>query len=186
MVEPGELQLTTLAQHLGLSVKTVYYYFLTRTALIDALTELGAQTIGLPNYEECATWQEVLTETARWSYSVGQADPGLQARHAEILGPGIESMHRTIHRLQDLGWNSQSALHAYVTVSSWASAIGKAARNTHAIGGLAKANIRKNIDGYASTATIKEISNMLSETTIDEIYERGLRTVLVGIAGTLL
>src|SRR4051812_35874238 len=75
-VEASELQLTTLAQRLGISVKTVYYYFPNRKALLDAITERTVSEEGFVDLSVCARPREVLEQVAYWAYRIGRTQPG--------------------------------------------------------------------------------------------------------------
>ena len=86
--DPQHLQLTVLAQQLGIAVKTVYYYFPTRKILLEALTERSVQQLGLPDLDKARDWRAVLTEAARWAYELGYNKPGYYAQSPGAIGSG--------------------------------------------------------------------------------------------------
>lgn len=184
--DPLALQLTALAEQLGISVKTVYYYFPTRKALLDALTERAVAEMGLPAVALAATWREVLGEDARWHYRLGASQPGWYFETAAPRGMGIEAWRLVHHRLVELGWTERDALMAHAVVNNWAVAAGESAHRTINMGGLSVENIRRHLDDYADPALVDELGRLMSAFTVEQVFEEGLRIVLAGIEKAVL
>jgi AcrR family transcriptional regulator len=184
--DPLELQLTRLAQDLGISVKTVYYYFPTRRALLDALTERAVAGMGLPAVGEAQGWREALTRLAHWCYRLGADQPGWFNDPVTPRGVGLRVILEIQGRLAELGWSEQDALRAYAAVSNWAVSAGEAASRTRELGGLSVDNIRRHLDDYADPEAVERLSRLMASMSVDQLFEDGLEIVLAGVEARLL
>jgi TetR/AcrR family tetracycline transcriptional repressor len=184
--DPVGLQLTTLAQALGISVKTVYYYFPTRRALLDALTERAVTELGLPDVADAPDWRAVMRACALWAYRLGASQPGWFSGSAAARGVGVEALRRTYVRLIELGWSERDAVRAHSVMCNWALAAGEAAHVTRLSGGMGIDNIHRHLADYADPETIDDLTRMMSAFDIDEMFEDGLKIILAGLEATLL
>ncbi|WP_315724157.1 TetR/AcrR family transcriptional regulator [Sphingosinicella rhizophila] len=181
-----DLQLTSLARALGISVKTVYYYFPTRRALIDALTDRAVSHMGLPEFDRAKDWRAVLAEDARWHYRLGSSQPGWFFRTAAPRGIGIEMLRQVQARLAALGWTKRDAMMAHLVICNWAIATGEGVYRSYELGGFDVDNIRRHLDDYADPATVDALSLQMSELDLGEVFETGLDIVLNGIEESLV
>lgn len=183
--DPLDLQLTRLAQELGISVKTVYYYFPTRRALIDALTERAVAVIGLPDIAGAPDWCEVLRRVARWAYGVGRAQPGWFNDPVTPRGVGLRLVFEVQARLVELGFGEREALMAFVTFCNWSTTAGEAAARSSAAGELTLDNIRRHLDDYADPEAVERLSRVMAEVSPERMFEDGLEIVLAGVEARL-
>lgn len=184
-MNPRDLQMTSLAIALGISVKTVYYYFPTRAALLDALTDRAVREMGLPDLASCGTWQQVLSELAGWSFRIGRDHPGWSNDTAGHRGVGMQVAQRALAVLSGLGWTPVDALLAQSIVGNWALMAGQAARNQ-----LEAHEADPRIDAIALQDAVQpgdrvELQDALARITADQLYETGLAVLLAGL-GTQL
>ena len=186
LFEASQLQLTTLAQTLGISVKTVYYYFPNRRALLDALTERTLQEEGEVDLARCARPRDVLEEVGRWAYRVGRTQPGWFFETAAPRGAALRLMTSYLDRMTALGVPDEAALAAFSVVGNYALASGETAHRTEALGGLAIGNVHAHLDGYIDAPTVERITPLMAGTDLDSWFERGLSAVLTGIEKELL
>lgn len=184
--EASDLQLTTLAQRLGISVKTVYYYFPNRKALLDALTERSVQEQGEIDLTGCRGPREVLEQVGRWVYWVGKSQPGWFVETAAPRGAALRLMTSYLDRMTDLGVPDESALLAFSVVGNYAIASGERAHRTEALGGLGTENVHAHLDGYAEASLVERVTPLMAETDLDSWFERGLSAVLTGVEEELL
>jgi AcrR family transcriptional regulator len=186
LFEASDLQLTTLAQRLGISVKTVYYYFPNRKALLDALTERTIQEQGAVDLTSCARPRDVLEEVGRWAYRVGRTQPGWFFETAAPRGAALRLMTSYLDRMTALGVPDDAALAAFSVVGNYALASGETAHRTESLGGLATENVHAHLDGYTDEATVARITPLMAGTDVDAWFERGLSAVLTGVEQELL
>lgn len=185
--EPAELQLTALADALGISVKTVYYYFPARQALLDALTERAVAEMGLPDIMAAATWRDVLTEVAIWFYQLGYSQPGwFIESNIVVRRVGLQLLRLTFTRLEELGWQKSDAMRANLVVSNWAVCRGESA-NANPAGKYSAEQAREMLTDYFS-ADVADEMNMVSQTvgSEQELFDDGLAMVLAGIEQVIL
>jgi len=186
LFEASDLQLTTLAQRLGISVKTVYYYFPNRKALLDALTERTIQEQGAVDLTSCARPRDVLEEVGRWAYRVGRTQPGWFFETAAPRGAALRLMASYLDRMTTLGVPDEAALASFSVVGNYALASGETAHRTESLGGLATENVHAHLDGYTDAATVARITPLMAGTDVDAWFERGLSAVLTGVEQELL
>jgi AcrR family transcriptional regulator len=184
--EASDLQLTTLAQRLGISVKTVYYYFPNRRALLDALTERTVQEQGTVDLTSCARPRDVLEQVGRWAYRVGRTQPGWFFETAAPRGAALRLMTSYLDRMTALGVPDDAALAAFSVVGNYALASGETAHRTESLGGLATENVHAHLDEYTDAATVARITPLMAGTDVDTWFERGLSAVLTGVEQELL
>lgn len=185
--EPAELQLTALADALGISVKTVYYYFPARQVLLDALTERAVAEMGLPDIMAAAAWRDVLTEVAIWFYQLGYSHPGwFIESNIVVRRVGLQLLRLTFTRLEELGWQKSDAMRANLVVSNWAVCRGESA-NANPAGKYSAEQARDMLADYFS-ADVADEMNMVSQTvgSEQELFDDGLAMVLAGIEQVIL
>lgn len=185
--EPAELQLTALAEALGISVKTLYYYFPARQALLDALTERAVADMGLPEIMAAATWREVLTGVAAWFYRLGLTHPGwFIESDIGTRRVGLQLLRLTFARLEELGWQKSDAMRANLVVSNWAVCRGESA-HANPVGKYSPEQARDMLADYFSADVADEMSAM-SQTVGGEqdLFDDGLAIVLAGIEQVIL
>jgi AcrR family transcriptional regulator len=186
LFEASELQLTTLAQQLGISVKTVYYYFPNRKALLDALTERTVQEQGTVDLTTCARPRDVLEQIGRWAYRVGRTQPGWYFETAAPRGAGLRLLTAYLDRMTALGVPDDAAFAAFSVVGNYAIASGETAHRTEALGGLAPENVHAHLDGYTDVSAVARITPLMADTDLDSWFERGLAAVLTGVEHEML
>jgi AcrR family transcriptional regulator len=186
LVEASELQLTTLAQRLGISVKTVYYYFPNRKALLDALTERTVEEQGSVDLSACSRPRDVLEQVARWAYRIGRTQPGWYLETAAPRGAALRLMTAYLDRMSTLGVPDEAALAAFSVVSNYALASGETAHRTETQGGLDEDNVHAHLDDYADAATVARVASLMAGTELESWFERGLSAVLTGVEHELL
>lgn len=185
--EPAELQLTALADTLGISVKTLYYYFPARQALLDALTERAVADMGLPDIMRAASWREVLTEVAIWFYCLGREQPGsFIDTNVAIRRVGLKLLRLTFARLGELGWTTADAFRANLVVSNWAVCRGESA-HANPVAKYSLEETRDMLTGYFSPEVADEMSIMTQTIGSEqELFDDGLAVVLAGIEQVIL
>ena len=186
LFDPVNLQLTTLAEQLGISVKTVYYYFPNRAALIGGLTDRMVDALPLPDVTRCATAREVLTEAARWSYRAAETQPDWFFDVAAPRGAGVRLIGDVFARLGELGSDDVTCLRAFVVVTNYAFAAGQGARRTREAGGLSRSNVDRHLADYADPESGRRIAAAMADLSVDELFEEGLAVVLSGVERELL
>jgi AcrR family transcriptional regulator len=184
--EATDLQLTTLAQQLGISVKTVYYYFPNRKALLDALTDRTVQEQGDVDLSSCATARDVLEQVGRWAYRIGRTQPGWYLETAAPRGAALRLMTAYLDRMSALGVPDDAALAAFGVVGNFAVASGETAHRTEKLGGLAAENVVAHLDEYVDVGMVERMTPLMAETELDSWFERGLSAVLTGVEHELL
>lgn len=180
-----DLQLTRLAQDLKISVKTVYYYFPTRRALLDALTEKIVAGMDLPDVETAGDWREALQRVARWCYRLSMDQPGWFVGPTAARGVGLKLVLRIQARLVELGLTPAQAFKAFAIVGNWAKAAADSALRTEAEGGLDPANIRASLQDYADPEDVEALSALMAAIGLEEVFEDGLEVMLAGIEAKL-
>jgi TetR/AcrR family transcriptional regulator, tetracycline repressor protein len=186
LFEPAELQLTTLAERLGISVKTVYYYFPNRRALVDALTERTVAEIGLPDLDQAISPRAVLEEVARWTYRLADTQPNWYLLSAAPRGLGVRALVCYIARMEALGLGAEPAALAYVAVTSYAMGAGENARNTRELGGTSLANIARQFADYGDERSLSLLQGLIADSDVVQWFEKGLKVVLAGVESDLL
>ena len=182
--EADKLQLTALARHLGISVKSLYYYFPTRQALVHALTEAAVEKMALPSLPDTATWRDVLRESARWYHSLGKSYPGLFPQPS-MTASGNRVVLRVVwlicDRLVQLGWTQHDAVRAHLVVSGWAFLQGERAASEPEFL-FPSGNVQKFLENYLQPNAIEALSSALEVfQTHDDLFESGLKIILSGI-----
>jgi AcrR family transcriptional regulator len=179
------LQLTQLASDLGISVKTVYYYFAGRQEVMDGLTERAVVEMGLPNMAETATWPEVFRENAIWYFRLGFSQPGwVHDPNAPVAVKkmGVEVLQLVCDKLGALGWTKQDAYRAHILVSNWALTLGESVRKTLGEGHFDPENVRRFLSNYTAPAVAEALSDVLQPFQSEqEVFEDGLHILLAGI-----
>jgi AcrR family transcriptional regulator len=186
LFEASELQLTTLAQQLGISVKTVYYYFPNRRSLLDALTERTVQEQGVVDLSSCGTPRELLEQVGRWAYRIGSTQPGWYLDTAAPRGAGVRLLTAYLDRMGDLDVPEDAALAAFSVVGNYAIATGERAHRTQELGGLGSENVRAHVADYSDEATASRMTALMAGTDLEAWFERGLTAVLTGVEQELL
>jgi TetR/AcrR family transcriptional regulator, tetracycline repressor protein len=181
-----ELQLTTLAEQIGISVKTVYYYFPNRKALLDALTERAVAELGYPDVAGCRTPREVLTVLARWGYGVALDHPLWYVEAAPSMALGMRVWSIYLDRMNALGVDDATAFAAYQVVGSYAFGAGAAAYRTREMGGLAGGTVERYLGDVSDAAGAARMAELVRDTDLTAWFERGLSVVLAGLAQELL
>ena len=181
-----ELQLTTLAEHIGISVKTVYYYFPNRKALLDALTERAVAELGSPDVASCRTPREVLTVVARWAYGVALDHPLWYVEAAPSMALGMQVWSLYLDRMNALGVDDATAFAAYQVVGSYAFGAGAAAYRTREMGGLGGADVERYLGDVTDERGAARIAELVRDTDLAAWFGRGLSVVLAGLAQELL
>lgn len=182
--EAEKLQLTALARHLGISAKSLYYYFPTRQALLHALTEAAVEKIALPSFADAATWREVLRESAYWYHNLGKSYPGLFPEPS-MTASGNRVVLRVVwivcDRLVQLGWTQHDAVRAHLVVSGWAFLQGERAASEPELL-FPSGNVQKFLEDYLQPDAINAISSALEGfQTHGDLFESGLKIILSGI-----
>lgn len=185
--EPAELQLTALADALGISVKTVYYYFPARRALLDALTERAVADMGLPDIMAAQGWRDVLAAIAAWYYRLGLEQPGwFVEANVSARRVGLELLRLTFARLGELGWTKQDALRANMVVSNWAVCRGESA-HANPFGRYSTDRMREMLADYLPPDAADELSALQPPFESEAaVFEDGLAVVLAGIERVIL
>lgn len=185
--EPAELQFTALADALGISVKTLYYYFPARQALLDALTERAVADMGLPDIMRAASWREVLTEVAIWFYRLGREQPGsFIDTNVVTKRVGLQLLRLTFARLGELGWTTADALRANMVVSNWAVCRGESA-HANPVGKYSLEETRAMLTDYFSAGVADEMTAVAQLFGSDrQLFDDGLAVVLAGIEQVIL
>lgn len=179
-----KLQLTALARHLGISAKSLYYYFPTRQALLQALTEAAVEKMALPSLAGAATWRDVLRETARWYHNLGKSHPGVFPEPAMTVAGNrvvLRVMWIVCDRLVQLGWTQHDAVRAHLVVSGWAFLQGERAASEPELL-YPSGNVQKFLEDYLQPEAIDALSSALEVfQTHDDLCESGLAIILSGI-----
>ena len=186
LFEASDLQLTTLAQRLGIAVKTVYYYFPNRKALLDALTQRTIDEQGAVDFADCDDARDVLERVAHWVYNVGRTQPGWYFETAAPRGAHMRLLTAYLDRMSALGVEDEAAVLAFSVVGSYALASGETAHRTDALGGLTPDNVHAHLDDYADTDTVARMTPLMAGTDLQAWFERGLSAVLTGVETELL
>jgi AcrR family transcriptional regulator len=186
LFDPADLQLTTLAERLGISVKTVYYYFPNRRALLDALTERTVAEIGLPALDQAASPRAVLEAVARWTFRLTDTQPNWYLLSAAPRGMGIRALASYIARMATLGVPEGPAALAYVVVTNYAMGAGENARNTRELGGTSRANIARQFADYGDEQSLSLLQGLIADSDAEQWFEQGLEVVLAGVEQKLL
>jgi AcrR family transcriptional regulator len=186
LFEASALQLTTLAEHLGISVKTVYYYFPNRKALLDALTERTLEKEGVVDLSRCARPRDVLEQVGHWAYRVGRTQPGWYLQTAAPRGAALRLLTSYLDRMAALGVPDEPALAAFSVVGNFALASGETAHRTEELGGLGTGNVHAHLDGYAEASTVARVTPLMAAIDLETWFERGLSAVLTGVEAELL
>jgi AcrR family transcriptional regulator len=181
-----ELQLTTLAEQIGISVKTVYYYFPNRKALLDGLVERAVAQLGSPDVASCRTPREVLTVIAHWGYGVALDHPLWYLEAAPSMALGMQVWSTYLDRMNELGIDDAAAFAAYEVVGSYAFGAGAAAYRTREMGGLASGTVERYLGDVSDTAGAARMAELVRDTDLTAWFERGLSVVLAGLAQELL
>lgn len=184
--DPRELQLTTLADQLGISVKTVYYYFPNRKAVLDALTERAVALLGAPDLAACRTPRDVLSAIGHWAYGLAQKHPLWYFDTAPPMALGVRELSNYLDLMSTLGVDDRAALTAFEVVGNYAFAAGAAAHRTRAVGGLGKENVERLVRELGDEAAAARISAVIGDVDLVEWFERSLSVVLAGIEQELL
>lgn len=182
--EAEKLQLTALARHLGISAKSLYYYFPTRQALLQALTEAAVERVDLPALADAATWSDVLRRSALWYHSLGKSHPGLFPQPSMTVS-GNRVVMRVLgivcDRLVQLGWTQRNAVRAHMVVSSWAFAQGERAASEPEFY-FPSGNVQEFLEDYLQPDAIDALSAALEGfQTRNDLFEAGLGIILSGI-----
>lgn len=182
--EAEKLQLTALARHLGISAKSLYYYFPTRQALLHALTEAAVEKIALPSLAEAATWRDVLCESARWYHNLGKSYPGLFPEPS-MTPSGNRVVLRVVwlvcDKLVGLGWAPRDAARAHLVVSGWAFLQGERAASEPELL-FPSGNVQKFLEDYLEPDAIDTLSSALQVfQTHEDLFKSGLNIILSGI-----
>lgn len=185
LFDPTELQLTALAKQLGISVKTVYYYFPTRKSLLHALTERAVAEIGLPHLDGLSTWREILAEAARWSYQVGVSDPDGYLNTAGLRGVTLRAAQHVLDRLTALGVSETAGFNAFITVATWAMAAGASAHRTRTSGGLSAENVERHVSEYFEPHVADRLQRLMVGVDLEDHFRTGLEILLAGVADYL-
>lgn len=183
LVPAEDLTLTDLAATLGISVKTVYYYFPNRSALLTALTARTLAMLEPPDFNDCGDWQEALRRTGRWTYRTMRNQPLWALQDAgsvltslsHVLMPCLEVLHRG-------GFGKDEAMAAVVLVSNFAGGMAAAAQNTERVGGLSPGNARAWIRTVTEEESAAAVADVLSSRSIDEWFESALELAIAGAA----
>jgi AcrR family transcriptional regulator len=185
--EPAELQLTTLADALGISVKTVYYYFPARQALLDALTERAVAEMGLPDVMAAQSWRDVLAAAAAWYYRLGMEQPGWFAEtNVSTRRVGLELLRLTFARLGELGWTKDQVFRAHMVVSNWAVCRGESA-HANPFAEYSTDQLRGMLADYLAPDAAHELSAVRQPFGSDaDVFDDGLAIVLAGIEQVIL
>ncbi len=182
--EAEKLQLTALARHLDISAKSLYYYFPTRQALLHALTEAAVEKIALPSVADAPTWRDVLRETARWFYSLGQSHPGLFPQPSMTVSGNrvvLRVMSIVCDRLVELRWTTRDAVRAHLIVSGWAFLQGERAASEPELL-FPSGNVQKSLEDYLPPEAIDALSSALEVfQTRGDLFESGLQIIFSGI-----
>ena len=180
--EPGELQFTALADALGISVKTLYYYFPARQALLDALTERAVADMGLPEIMQAASWRAVLTEVALWFYRLGRERPGsFIDTNVATKRVGLQLLRLTFVRLGELGWTTSDAMRANIVVSNWAVCRGESA-HANPVDKYSPEETRAMLTDYFSAGVADEMTAVAQLFGSDrQLFDDGLAIILAGI-----
>lgn len=183
LFDSRELQLTTLAEKLGISVKTVYYYFPNRKALLVALTDRAVQQHEPPQFTDTANWEETLRVLGDWTYRIAQEHPNwFVDAPAGTLGLGLRVLDDALSRLLAAGFDEIAALHAYDVVTGYAAAAGQAAHRSQTLGGVGEDNVRRHLDEYASTDVAERATRLLADIDMDTWVAKSLDVVIAGVA----
>ena len=183
LVPAEELTLTALAATLGISVKTLYYYFPNRAALLGALSARTLGDLAPPDYARCGSWQEALRETGRWTFRTLRSQPLWALQDAgsamtvlsHVLAPCLDV-------LREEGFEEHEALEALVLVSNFAMGMAASAQNAERVGGLSPGNVRdwiRRVDEDSASAAIGEV---LASRTVDAWFEAALELAIAGTA----
>lgn len=184
--QPGDLQLASLAEALGVSVKTIYYYFPSRAALIAALTEAAIAQLGTPDFAAAADWRAVLRIDAAWHYRLGRSHPGWfhDPAPSSARRVGFEALRQIAAALEALGWSGPDAIRAHVVIATWAISQGEAQASYGEIGLDA---LRAELDHYADGAGAEAVNRLIAPfATPDRLFEDGVEIILAGIERTLV
>lgn len=185
--EPAELQLTALADTLGISVKTLYYYFPARQALLDALTERAVADMGLPDIVRAENWRAVLTEVATWFYRLGLEHPGwFIEQNFGVRRVGLQLVRQAFTRLEELGWTKFDALRANTVISNWAVCRGESA-HANPYNKYSREQTRAMLADYFAADVADEMSSVSHMFRGEQqIFDDGLTIVLAGIEQVIL
>ncbi|SEH13919.1 transcriptional regulator, TetR family [Sphingopyxis sp. YR583] len=186
--DPNGLQLASLADRLGVSVKTIYYYFPGRQSLVDAITERAIAETNPPEYSGCGTWQEVVRQTALWYSHLGTSQPGWMNDPAAPIGikkVGLNVLRLACRKLAQFGWGTHDAYRAHVLVSNWAIAQGESARA--ADGDYRSEDIERTLEDYGEESFITELSDIMGPLKLaSDVFEDGLQILIAGIEATIV
>jgi AcrR family transcriptional regulator len=182
--EAEKLQLTALARHLGISAKSLYYYFPTRQSLLHALTEAAVEKIALPSLADAATWRDVLRESARWYHNLGKSHPGSFPQPSMTVS-GNRVVLRVVwivcERLVQLGWTQHDAVRAHLVVSGWAFLQGERAASEPEVL-FPSGTVQKFLEDYLQPDAIEALRSALEVfQTHGDLFESGLEIILSGI-----
>jgi TetR/AcrR family transcriptional regulator, tetracycline repressor protein len=186
LFDPLELQLTTLAEQLGISVKTVYYYFPNRRELLDALTTRAVAELGEPQLDRCSTPSAVLRELAWWAFRLGERHPGWYFDTAGPRGVTLRVTRDYLGRMAELGIDDTISLRAYLVVANYALATGESVNRTLRMGGLSATNVRRHLAEYGDDAMVDRLTAMMADVDVEQLFEDGLAVVMSGVERELL
>ncbi len=188
---PADLQFTTLARELGISAKTIYYYFPARQALIDGLTQRAVEQIGYPDIGGATEWRQVLREDARWHYRAGTLRPRWfndeEVPTAGLRKLGIDIFRLVCNKLSSFGWDPKDACRAHVIVSNWAVALGESIQGSVDATDVTEESFRKMLEDLADSDTADEMVRILFPVRLpEELFEDGLEVLFAGIGKTIV
>ena len=122
-----QLSMPALAEHLGVGVTSIYWYFRKKDDLLNAMTDVAVDTYiaGMPPLPDDQPWQELLYNHFHTSREVHRNDPILSdlllirtatyTRNATRLVFEVEEA--LIGRLVDAGFTTENAFMAYNAAS---------------------------------------------------------------------
>lgn len=187
--DPANLQLTKLAEELGISVKTIYYYFSGRQALIDGVTERVIADMGLPDIGRSQTWQAVMREVALWHSHIAALKSGWLNDPDAPLGIKkvvVDVIRLTCHKLGEFGWTLHDAYRAYVVVGNWATSHGEANRVSCTNGDYSPGKIDEVLREFGD-ASLEDLGRIMHPfESQEDIFEDALRILLAGIEAVVV
>ena len=178
-----ELTLTALAAALEISVKTVYYYFPNRAALLRALSTRSLAELQPPDLSSCDDWQEALRRTGRWIFRTMRSQPPWALQDAGSTATVLNHVFAPCLRvLRREGFTDGDALEALILISNFASGMAASAQNVERVGGLAPSNVREWMRRVDEEGSEEAIADLISSRPLDGWFEAALELAIVGAA----
>ena len=175
---PDELQVTALADALGVSAKTIRYYFPNRAALVHALTERTVSLVGRPDLRASSDARAALLELGRWVRGITADQPAWYFDVAAPRALGIEVLDEALDVLMEAGLDEQTALHVYDLVTTYSAAAGAAAARAREAGGTTAANVENRVAAFGTPKQAERVARLFGGVDLEAFFQQSLELLL--------